>query len=657
MTAELGLVSLLLALSFALLMGGLSLVPLKMSPEKQALFTAWIRPLAIGQAVFVSLAFGLLVMGFLNNDFSIKYVASNSHTDLPLVFKVSATWGAHEGSLLLWAWVLSVWTAVAAWKSKKFSDSFALHFIGVLGWISLGFLSFLILTSSPFERLLDVPAQGRSLNPLLQDIGLAIHPPILYMGYVGLAIPFAFAIAVLLQGHFKAELAAWLRNWILIAWAFLTLGIAIGSWWAYYELGWGGWWFWDPVENASLLPWIVATALLHSLWLTLNKNQFQAWTLLLAILAFSLSLLGTFLVRSGGLTSVHAFTTDPSRGVFILVYLSVVVGLSLMLFGAKAPQFSRKLAFTLRSKEALLLFNNVILMTMMGTILLGTLYPLLLDALNLGKISVGAPYFNTVMLPLTLLLASLMGLAFVMQWRETPGQPLLRKVRLPLILSALTGLLVPLLLLPDAKPLAMLGLALSSWVALAALMHFKKAWSNKHPQHSWPRALSSTLGHLGFSVTLTGIFLTSLYSVEQDVRLTQGQTLAFGEYQITFHQVTRETKDNYLASIGHLSLSQNGLPIAELRPEKRTYLSSSMPMTEAAIESNFLRDVFIALGEPLEDSKGLQAWSFRIQLKPFISWIWLGALMMALAALIGVLVKRPMALQSTKSTTETVSVS
>lgn len=632
MSAEFGLVALLLGSSFALLMSLFVLVPyLIKEPHKQTPYAQWVAPLAMGQAFFLTLAFGFLVWGFLSNDFSIKYVANHSHTDLPLIFKVSAVWGAHEGSLLLWAWVLTVWSAVAAYKARHFEAHFSLNFMGILGLISLGFLLFLLLTSSPFERLLTVPLQGRSLNPLLQDIGLAIHPPILYMGYVGLAIPFAFALAILLKGQFTPNLAAWLRNWVLVAWAFLTLGIAIGSWWAYYELGWGGWWFWDPVENASLLPWIVATALIHSLMLTQTRNQFQSWTIFLAILAFSLSLLGTFLVRSGVLTSVHAFTTDPSRGIFILVYMMLVVGISLSLFSAKAPQLTHKKPFAVLSKETLLLLNNVILMTMMGTILLGTLYPLLLDALNLGKISVGAPYFNTVLLPLTIILAVLMGLGFNLQWREMSGKTLFNKIRWPLLLSGLIAFLVPLLLLPDMKPLAVVGLLLSSWIGLTALLHLKTS--------RW-QALPATLGHLGFSVTLTGIFLTSIYSIEQDVRLEVGQSVQIKDYSLTFDSLERLAHSNYLVSRAHLTLHKSGSPLSQLQPEKRTYFTQTMPMTEAAIEANLFEDVFVALGEPLPSADHSEAWSFRLQVKPFIRWIWLGALLMALSAVLGLVKHR-----------------
>jgi cytochrome c-type biogenesis protein CcmF len=630
MIVEIGHFALILGLAFALV---LATVPLLGVEKRQPLWMDVARTAAIGQFALLALSFACLVYAFVQDDFSVKYVAHNSNTQLPLIFKISATWGAHEGSLLLWALILTLWTLAAALFAKQLPPTLKARMLSVLGCVAAGFILFILLTSNPFERLLDIPTEGRSLNPLLQDIGLAIHPPMLYMGYVGMAVAFAFAVAVLLEGKMENAWAHWAQTWTLIAWAFLTLGIALGSWWAYYELGWGGWWFWDPVENASLLPWIVATALIHSLAITAKRGSFQAWSLLLAILTFGLSLLGTFLVRSGVLTSVHAFSSDPSRGVFILVFLVVIVGAALLLFSARAHLVTQRRVFQPLSKETLLLLNNVLLMAIMATVLLGTLYPLILDALGIAKLSVGAPYFNSVIVPLTVPLALLMGLGFATHWRESRAGGLLTQLWPVLLVSALIAFIVPLLLLPDLQGWALVGLFMSAWIALSALQWL---WQNRAAKNSAGRVterrriMGAVLSHTGFAVMLAGITVTSLYSIEKDVRLAPEESYSIGTTRFEFGGVIQKQEHNYLASEGTVKVYVNDRWLTDLHPQKRTYLSQSMPMTEAGIDAQLSRDLFVALGEKLD----AQAWSLRIQYKPLIRWIWLGAILMALGALL-----------------------
>ncbi len=629
MIPEIGHFALILGLAFSFV---LATLPMLGAYHNNVALMQLSKPAAWGQFLFVALAFACLLTSFILDDFSVKYVAGNSNSQLPMIFKISATWGAHEGSLLLWAWILTAWTLAVALFSKTLPLSLGSKMLSLLGMVTIGFILFILLTSNPFERLTEIPQEGRSLNPLLQDIGLAIHPPVLYMGYVGMAVAFAFSVAVLLHGKFEMAWARWTKIWTIIAWAFLTIGIALGSWWAYYELGWGGWWFWDPVENASLLPWIVATALIHSLSITANRGSFQSWTLLLGILTFSLSLLGTFLVRSGVLTSVHAFTTDPSRGIFILIFLVIVVGASLFIYAGHAHKVTRKKPFAAVSKESVLLLNNVILIAMMATVLLGTLYPLILDALGIAKLSVGAPYFNSVMLPLTVPLALLMGVGFAIQWRQDRAQRLLRRLWLPAVASLLTSFLIPLLLLPEFSGLTVLGLLMSSWIAFGALHWLLQA----NPQGKLRpdlQKIGSVLAHIGFAVTLTGITITSLYSIEKDVRLEPGQSYQINQYRFEFIGVQQKQIHNYLASEGQVKVYENEKLLTVLYPQKRTYLSQSMPMTEVGIDARLSRDLFVALGEKLDQ----QAWSVRIQYKPFIRWIWLGAILMALGGLVTLL--------------------
>jgi len=631
MIPEIGHAALILAFCFAVIQ---ALIPLA---GAQLGKTRWIHlasPVARGQLFFIGIAYCCLTYSFLVNDFSVRYVASTSNTQLPLIYKISGVWGAHEGSLLLWAFLLSAWTVVVSIFSSSIPKIMLARVISVMGMVSVGFISFMLFTSNPFIRLFPAPVDGRSLNPLLQDFGLAIHPPMLYMGYVGFSVAFAFAIAAMIDGKLDSAWARWVRPWTNIAWVFMTLGIALGSWWAYYELGWGGWWFWDPVENASLMPWLVGTALIHSLAVTEKRAAFKSWTVLLAIFSFSLSLLGTFLVRSGVLTSVHAFATDPARGVFILVFLVIVVGGSLVLFAWRATALRSVGQFSIVSRETGLLFNNVILVTMAGTVLLGTLYPLVLDALGVGKISVGPPYFNQVMLYLAVPLYTLMGLGLFLRWKKDSVSRLQSKVVIPFAMALMAGILLPLLLAPEQSGLTFIGLISASWVALAALLWLINSTQSpfKLPASTW----GAVIAHIGMAVTVTGITLTSVYSHEKDVALAPDESYQVGDYDFKLISVKEIRRDNYIAYQGVVEASENGQHLVLMYPEKRTYNQSSMPMTEAAIDAGLFRDLFVALGEPL----GEGSWSLRIYHKPFVRWIWLGALLMALGGLLAAMDKR-----------------
>lgn len=628
MIPELGHFSLILALCVALVLGTLPIIGAFRG------LSGWIavaRPAAFAQWLCMLVAYGCLTYSSLIHDFSVAYIAHNSNTALPTLYLVSGVWGAHEGSLLLWGLVLSCWTVLVARFSKSIPAATVARVLGVMGLVSIGFLLFLLLTSNPFERLFPIPLEGRDLNPLLQDPGLAIHPPMLYMGYVGFSVAFAFAIAALLEGRLDAAWARWSRPWTNMAWMFLTLGIALGSWWAYYELGWGGWWFWDPVENASFMPWLVGTALMHSLAATEKRGVFKTWTVLLAIFAFSLSLLGTFLVRSGVLTSVHAFASDPTRGLFILMFLAVVVGGSLLLYAIRAPSVKSSARFELVSKESVILLNNVLLVVTASSILLGTLYPLVIDALGLGKISVGPPYFNAVFIPLMAPLALVVGIGVLFRWKKDSLSALFYRVRWLAGICLLGGLSLP-LLMPFYAWGAVLGLTLALWTTGMTGLAFVERLGVKG--WSWQRLTSipsgfygMTLAHLGIAVFVTGITLTSVYSVEKDVRMSPNDTLDMSGYIFQFHGVQQTQGANYLAEQAFITVSHHGKQIAELAPQKRVYQVQTMPMTEAAIDAGLFRDLFVAIGEPLGDQG---AWSLRIYYKSFIRWIWLGALLMAL---------------------------
>ncbi len=643
MIPEIGQMALVTALAISVI---LAIVPLAGSFSGNARWISLARPAAQAQFLFMAVSFGCLVYSFVVSDFSVTYVAANSNTKLPTFYKVSAVWGAHEGSLLLWGLILSVWTVLVSMLTRQIPRVMVARVLSVMGMVAVGFLLFTILTSNPFDRLPFPPAEGRDLNPLLQDFGLIIHPPMLYMGYVGFSVAFAFAIAALMGGKLDAAWARWSRPWTNIAWVFLTLGIALGSWWAYYELGWGGWWFWDPVENASLMPWFVGTALIHSLAVTEKRGSFKSWTVLLAIFAFSLSLLGTFLVRSGVLTSVHSFASDPERGLFILGFLLVVVGGSLLLYSMRAPKLVPASKFELLSRETGLLMNNVVLVVMAGTVLLGTLYPLIVDALGLGKISVGPPYFNKVIVPLAIPLSAVMGIGIFLRWKHDKTARLAKVLWVPAMLTLLAGVILPLLILPEFSGLAVLGLVMASWIAFTSLVWlFKQKRSPfKLPGGSW----GMVLAHIGMAITITGVTLTSIYNVEKDVRMVPGEVFEIGQYDFLFNGVNESHGPNYTAYRGNITATLDGKFIATMEPEKRTYLVQTMPMTEAAIDAGLFRDLFVALGEPL----GQNAWALRIQYKPFVRWIWLGAIFMGIGGVMAAFDKRYRRIRVKKSAAE-----
>jgi len=630
MIPEIGHFALIIALCVALTQ---SLVPLAGAGLGVQRWVALAVPAALAQLLFVGVAYACLTWAFLSHDFSVLYVAKNSNSELPLIYRISGVWGSHEGSLLLWALVLSLWTGAVAVFTPRVPRVMRARVLGVLGLVSCGFLLFIIITSNPFERLLPAALEGGDLNPLLQDIGLAIHPPMLYIGYVGFSVAFAFSIAALISGQVDSAWARWSRPWTNLAWLFLTLGIALGSWWAYYELGWGGWWFWDPVENASFMPWLMGTALMHSLATTEKRGTFKAWTALLAIFAFSLSLLGTFLVRSGVLTSVHAFASDPERGIFILGFLVVVVGGSLMLYAWRAPLLKSPARTSLLSRDGALLLNNIFLAVATAAILLGTLYPIAVDAMG-GKISVGPPYFNLMFISLTAPLGVLIGIGMLIRWKSDSIERLKSRLWLPALLAIVlaTGLA---LLLPAWQWGAFAGLAMAVWILFTVVLAIRERLQNR----SLKSALRATpagfygmlLGHLGIAVFIVGVTLTSLYTQEKDLRMAPGDTYSVAGYEFTFHGIKQMHVANYVATRGGFSVrDESGGFRTEMFPEKRTYLVQTNPMTEAAIDAGIARDLFIALGEPL-DNQG--AWAIRIYYKPFIRWIWLGAIIMALGGL------------------------
>jgi cytochrome c-type biogenesis protein CcmF len=627
MIPELGHFALIIALLLALTQAAL---PLYGAQRGNLTLMAVARPAAQGQFVFVALAFACLAYSFVTNDFSVENVARNSFSQLPEVYRFTATWGSHEGSLLLWVLILGFWSTAVSVFSRHLPDDMAARVIGVMGLISVGFLAFLLTTSNPFERLLPAAIDGNDMNPLLQDWGMIIHPPMLYMGYVGFAVAFAFAIAALLSGKMDVAWARWSRPWTTVAWAFLTLGIMLGSWWAYRELGWGGWWFWDPTENASFMPWIAGTALIHSLAATEKRGAFKAWTVLLALVAFSLSLLGTFLVRSGVLSSVHAFATDPARGAFILGFLAVVIGGSLVLYAWRAPKMITGSSFTGFSRESLLLANNVILIAALGAVLLGTLYPLFMDAMGLGKMSVGPPYFNAVFVPLMAPALFLMGIGPLARWKETSLPDMVTRMKWALGVALATGLLLP-LTLDGFKPWAALGFFLAAWIALAVLAALLDRL--KYSQGTLPQKLAALprgfwgmlLAHAGMAIGIAGIAVVANYSAERDVRMEVNSYAELAGYTFTFRGATEHDGPNYRAARGTLEVSKDGKPVATLHPEKRVYNASGMAMTEASVHPNIFRDIYVAMGEQLDDQG---AWTVRLFHKPFINWLWFGALFM-----------------------------
>jgi len=637
MIPEIGHFALILALCMAALM---SVVPMIGSFTGQHSWMAMAKPAAKIQFLLVGVSYAVLTYSFLVHDFSVGYVTNTSNLSLPLIYRISGVWGSHEGSLLLWLLVLTGWTAAVSVFSREIPLQMVARVLAVLGMISVGFTLFVLLTSNPFERMLPPPPDGQSLNPLLQDFGLAVHPPMLYMGYVGFSVAFAFAVAALIGGRLDMAWAKWMRPWTNIAWMFLTIGIALGSWWAYYELGWGGWWFWDPVENASFMPWLVGTALIHTLAATEKRGAFKAWTVLLAVTAFALSLLGTFLVRSGVLTSVHAFANDPERGQFILGFLGLVAGSSLLLYAWRAPRLVSDARFELESRETGLLFNNVAMVVICASVLLGTLYPLVLDAMGLDKLSVGAPYFNLIFIPLGAMVALIVGIAALARWKKDSLSDILKRTRWAMAVSVIGAIALP-FFMGSFKPTAALGIGLALWVTTTTLQGiFERLKNRKNKLFSLTKIPAGfwgmTLGHLGIAVFAVGVSLTSLYSIEKDLRMDVGETISLAGYEFTFGGVNRVNGPNYIADEGLMQVGKEGEAVATLRAQKRDYNSQMGIMTEAAIDAGLSRDIFFALGESLDAN----AWSMRIYHKPFVRWIWLGALFMALGGFVAVLDKR-----------------
>jgi cytochrome c-type biogenesis protein CcmF len=622
MTGELGQVLLLGALLVSVL---LCVLPMIGSHTGNARLMDVGPRASLVQFGLVAGAFALLTWAFIVQDFSVEYVARNSNSRLPMEYRFSAVWGAHEGSLLLWELILSLWTAAVALLSRRLPDDFRARVLGVLGFVSAGFLLFILFTSNPFSRILPAAPEGMDLNPLLQDPGLIIHPPMLYMGYVGFSVSFAFAVAALLGRQVTREWVRWSRPWTHVAWAFLTIGIALGSWWAYYELGWGGWWFWDPVENASFMPWLVGTALIHSQAVTEKRGAFQNWTLILAITAFSLSLLGTFLVRSGVLTSVHAFASDPTRGVFILTYLLIVVGGSLLLFALRAPGMTQGGRFSGLSRETLLLLNNLLLTVMAAMVLLGTLYPLILDALDAGKISVGPPYFGTLFALLLAPLVVLLPFGFLAKWREDRMQRVLRELRLPAA-AACIAILATWLAIPEAGALGIASVGGGLWIITATLLFYRARL--RAVTQRWPSSSETgmCLAHFGVGLFLIGAGLTNAISSEKHLRMEPGDRFALAGYEFVFQGAQKVEGPNYIADEGEFWVFKGDERVAAMFSQKRQYLRGGQVMTEAGIDAGITRDLYVSLGESLDETGS--AWAVRIYHKPFIRFIWIGALLM-----------------------------
>tara|TARA_B110000483_G_scaffold75180_1_gene93575 strand:+ start:3733 stop:5715 length:1983 start_codon:yes stop_codon:yes gene_type:complete len=638
LTPEIGHFAIILALCVAIAQAFFSIAG---ATRGNVSWMAVSRPSAYVLFLLTAFGFCCLVVSFLTNDFSVINVASNSNSQLPWPYRLAASWGSHEGSLLLWVLMLSGWMAAVARFSKGVPNDMLSLILGVMAVVAIGFYSFLLLTSNPFDRLLPPAMDGRDLNPLLQDPGMVIHPPMLYMGYVGFSVVFAFAIAALISGRLDTTWARWSRPWTTIAWAFLTVGIALGSWWAYYELGWGGWWFWDPVENASFMPWLCGTALMHSLLVTEKRGSFKIWTVLLAIITFSLSLLGTFLVRSGVLTSVHAFATDPERGVFILGFLVFVVGSSLLLFAWRAPKVGLGGKFSLVSRESALLANNVLLVVAAASVLLGTLYPLFLDALGLGKISVGPPYFDAVFIPIMAPAMFLMGIGPIARWKKSSVPEIAVRLKWAFVVALISALLIP-FVMGDWSILVSFGLLMAAWIALAGLVNLytrlKQMSSGQGRTFlgsflAIPNAYYGMLfAHWGVAVFIVGVTLVNGYEVEKDVKMALGNTVTIGEYTIRLDALKDLKGPNYTGVEGSMAILVDGKEVDRMFPQKRLYTVQQMPMTEAAIDTGFTRDLYISLGEPLNDG----SWVVRVYLKPFVDWIWGGAFLMALGGVLAV---------------------
>ena len=639
MIPEIGHFALIVALLVALVQG---IVPMLGAARRDGTLMAVAVPAARAQFALVAIAFGCLAYSFVTSDFSVENVAMHSNSQLPAHYRFAATWGSHEGSLLLWSLMLAGWGAAVTFFSRNLPQTLRARVLAVMGLVAVGFLLFLLATSNPFSRLSPPAPEGRDLNPLLQDPGMVVHPPMLYMGYVGFSVAFAFAIAALLGGRLDAAWARWSRPWTTVAWAFLTVGIMMGSAWAYYELGWGGWWFWDPVENASFMPWLVGTALIHSLAVTEKRGAFRSWTVLLAILAFSLSLVGTFLVRSGVLTSVHAFATDPARGIFILAFLAVVIGGSLVLYAARAGAVGAGGGFAAVSRESMLLGNNILLVIAMASVLLGTLYPLVIDALGLGKISVGPPYFDAVFYPLMAPLVFLMGVGPVAAWRQARVPDLWTRLQWALYGALASAVVVP-FAMGQWKPLVALGVTLAAWIAAttatALLQRLRAA-----PQRTLADKLRANpaawygmlLAHLGVAVFIAGVTLVKGYEIERDIRLDVGQSVEVAGDTYTFRGVTPRPGPNYDATVATIDVSRDGKTLATLHPQKRAYRASGQVMTEADIETRIRGDRYVSLGEPVSGDGASGAWGVRIYVKPFVDWIWGGCLLMALGGFVAV---------------------
>ncbi|SFR49739.1 cytochrome c-type biogenesis protein CcmF [Marinobacter daqiaonensis] len=638
MFPEFGQVTLILSLLLAIL---LAVVPLVGSLTGRDSLQAFARPLATGQFVFVAIAFAILTRAFLIDDFSVAYVANNSNSLMPWYYKFSAVWGGHEGSLLLWILMLAGWTLAVAIFSRRLPSVMVSQVLSVMGMVSIGFLLFILLTSNPFDRILpNVPADGADLNPLLQDFGLIVHPPLLYMGYVGFSVAFAFAIAALINGRLDAAWARWSRPWTTVAWAFLSLGIALGSWWAYYELGWGGWWFWDPVENASLLPWIAGTALMHSLAVTEKRGVFKSWTVLLAILTFSLSLLGAFLVRSGVLTSVHSFAADPTRGAFLLGLLAITVVASLTLYAFRAPVVHTRVRFGSLSREVFLLLNNVFLMAAMLLVLVGTVFPLIASYYELGDVSVGEPFFNLTFSPLAVAVGLLLGAGIFSRWKRTDGGFLARKLLWPAAVSLVVAAAV-MVAMGGFKPWAFAGVLSAAWVAVAT---FQDLWLRSDSRHGRWHGLKRqsrsfygmVLGHLGLAMVIAGASVASNYGIERNLRMSPGDQTEVGGYEFRFAGVGERQGANFTAQVGRFEVTLDGRYVTTLYPERRRYLVQGNVMTEAGIDPGLIRDLFVALAEPV----GENGWAVRVQYKPLVRWLWLGALVMAIGGFLAIADRR-----------------
>ena len=639
MMPDIGHYALILALVVAVLQGVLPLAGLPKNNEK--LF-AFATPMARVQSLLVILSFIILDYAFYANDFTVYYVATTSNSNLPLIFRLAAIWGGHEGSMLFWVSILAVWTLAVTFFAKELPLRFRSSLLAVMGLISFGFILFILFTSNPFERIFPAPFDGRDLNPLLQDPGMVFHPPLLYMGYVGFSVAFAFAIAALLDGRLDVTWARWTRPWTTAAWVFLTLGIALGSRWAYYELGWGGWWFWDAVENASFMPWLIGTALIHSLAVTEKRNAFKAWTVLLSICAFSLSLLGTFLVRSGVLTSVHAFATDPSRGLFILLFLVIVIGGALTLFALRAPSVGLGEKFDLVSRESLLLTNNVVLFTATGAVLLGTLYPLLIDAMNMGKISVGPPYFDTVFVAIMVPGIFLMGIGPIANWKKASVPDMASKLKWALGISVISALIVP-SIMGRLSPIIFVGLLMAFWV-MSSVFTSMKLRLDAIPSGTLTQKLKTfgrayngmLLAHFGLAIFIVGVTMVKGYEREHDITMQNGETKVINGYDFKFEGILPIRGPNYIAKQGQFYVSKEGKQVALLTPEKRLYPVQGAVMTEASISINPVRDIYISLGEELEEG----GWSIRVYFKPFVQWIWLGCVLMGLGGILTMTDKR-----------------